>query len=339
MIFDNDKIFWHIDRLSNWHKKKPVKPITAEIDMTNQCNSNCPGCVGGRTGEEKLSLKEAKKIINQLVKNGIKGLIFTGGGEPLCNPYTINAIGYAHDKGLKVGLITNGISIKSRIEMELLLVSCEWIRFSLDAGSPEVYKITHGQSKEVFNHVKRNIKEYINLKKLIGIECKIGTAYLTGKKTDNKDYMIDFLNTSERLGVDYAQFRPYLSSGIKDLSQFNKIDFTQFKSSIMVYSKHKYDCINQGNIEPDYYYCHSQQFAITITAVGDVTICCHTRGIPEFTIGNILNQSLKSILKSKKRQTIVDNINIKNCPKLCRGDALNRILNRLDSPKEHKEFL
>ena len=105
---NQNKIFTHLDRLSEWLKKGTTKPITIEIDPTNICNHNCPECAGNKFCPQcELSLVFMKKTINQ-ISPFCKGLVFTGGGEPLYNKDTLNAISYAKKKGINIGLVTNG---------------------------------------------------------------------------------------------------------------------------------------------------------------------------------------------------------------------------------------
>ena len=96
--FISDKILSanHIGRVANWVSGENVGPITVEMDMTNRCNSRCPGCAGGRENQESLS--NPKSLIDQLVGMGTRGLIFSGGGEPLLDKRTTETINYAKDR-------------------------------------------------------------------------------------------------------------------------------------------------------------------------------------------------------------------------------------------------
>ncbi|MEM2971544.1 MAG: radical SAM protein [Candidatus Bathyarchaeia archaeon] len=93
-----------------------VTPVTAQIVPTLQCNFRCPRCTYGQIKMElmksckkiQMSYKELCLIIDRLCEGGIKGVVFTGGGEPTCYRHLPDGIKYAKEKKLEVGLFTNG---------------------------------------------------------------------------------------------------------------------------------------------------------------------------------------------------------------------------------------
>lgn len=336
-IFTSNKIFHHLDQLNQWKNSQNVFPITIEIDATNICNNKCPGCCGGFDFDKSsLSLEEMKKIILEISELGGKGIIFTGGGDPLCNFDIVETVKFAKLQKLDIGLITNG-SLIHKHSFSDLTNNCKWIRVSLDAGSFEMRQKTHGTND--FEVVVENIKSLVNVKK----DCTIGLGYLTGKNTDSYEDMMDFVDLSISLEVDYAQFRPYLTTGKKDLTKFVFTDFDVFQSkstnkTVILTSQHKYNQMKKGVLR-NYDICYGHQFATVICANGDMTICCHTRGIPEMTIGSIKNNTIKEIWNSDLRKLVVNSIDVNKCPLYCRCDSFNEILFTLKKQIEHVNFL
>lgn len=339
--FSSDKILNHLDEVNEWYEGGNPFPVTMELDLTNKCNHNCPGCVGGRNSNEELTEKEAKDIIYELGALGCKGLIFTGGGEPLCSPYIMNAVECARQSGMDVGFITNG-SLLHKIDCKTLLDCCSWIRVSLDAGSPQMHKKIHGIGD--FAKVVKGIRNLTSLKNKIKSTCTIGAGYLIGKGTDVSEDIMDFVLLSIELQVDYAQLRPFLSNGKSDFSDFKIMDFGPYlkketKKTKILYSKHKYDSIKNGEMRRIYKKCYGQQFISVISAAGDMIICCHARGNPSMYLGNTKQQTIKEIWDSVKRQKMIKAIQIEKCPLLCRADAINTILWNIKEEKEHINFL
>ena len=178
--FSSDKILKHLDRVNDWLWGGNPSPITVELDMTNICNHKCPECVVNyfRIADNSfLAFKLAKNIIRQLAKNKIRGVIFTG-GEPLCNPYTLEAVELAKSKGLDLGFITNG-SLLTEKAAGIILKNCTWARVSLDAASPEVFRLTHGMDGNEFNRLIEKIKFLVDFKKKLRSKCSIGIGFLT----------------------------------------------------------------------------------------------------------------------------------------------------------------
>ena len=118
--FSSDKILKHLDRVNAWLRGENPFPITVELDMTNRCNHRCPECSGWyfqKRDSDSLSIGLARDIITQLAEAKVRGLIFTGGGEPLCHPYIKEGVKLAYELGLDIGFITTvHLSMKKLLE-------------------------------------------------------------------------------------------------------------------------------------------------------------------------------------------------------------------------------
>lgn len=345
--FSSDKILKHLDRVNDWLAGKNPSPITVELDMTNLCNHRCPECVVNyfRVADNtSLSRKDTRNIIMQLAKNKIRGLIFTGGGEPLCNPHTLEAVKLAGSKGLDLGFITNGALITEQAA-RIILKNCTWVRISLDASSPEVFKSTHGLDGREFDRVVGKIGLLAEIKKKTKSKCTIGVGFLTCDDTVSD--MVKATALTKKLGVDYLQFRPM------QIHHGGKFDYhwTDVEDKIakclpysdekfqLLYSRHKYEMAKDKNYGRYYKKCYGQQFATVISASGKMYICCHLRGYEKYCIGDLKKDSFLKIWNSAKRQEIAEKINFKDCIPLCRDNTFNQILWNIKQPREHVNFL
>lgn len=333
-IFGQQKILNHPGSIKNWLDGKDNTLITAEIDMTNNCNSNCPYCVGARTNQASLTLKEAKSYIDQLKQFGTKGIIFTGGGEPTLKSATLGVVKHIKRIGLDIGFITNGLIMTDEV-VKTILENCAWCRISLDAGTSEMYKKTHGQGEKFFNKVLVNTKKLTKAKKKLGNDCAIGVGYLTGK--DSVGGMEDFARVTRTLGVDYAQFRPYhndftnISEELKKCKKYETRDF-KIVASVQKYSRFK------DKVKRPYDKCYGVNFCTVICADGTVQTCCHTRGKEKYALGNLKKESFEKIWRNRKR--IFRKIDFSDCgPLFCRADEFNRLLFEIKQEKQHINFL
>jgi len=177
--------------------------------MTNACGHRCPGCFGFHPERDRaaMSIAEAESVIRQARDLGVRGLTFTGGGEPLMNPATLDAVRYAAESGLDVGFITNGQRLDAGAA-DVLLESCVWIRVSLDAASPEVFRRTHGMGSAEFERALENTRALARRKRETGSRTTVGIGLLTSPET--KQDIRAFAALGRELGVDYAQYRPLL---------------------------------------------------------------------------------------------------------------------------------
>ena len=345
--FSSDKILKHLDRVNSWLSGENSPPVTVELDMTNICNHRCPECSGWyfqNRNSDLLDLDLAKDIISQLSKAGVRGLIFTGGGEPLCHPHIKEVVRLAFNLGLDIGFITNGSLINEEIA-KVLLECCTWLRISLDAVSAETFERVHGLDGNAFNKVVDNIKLLTRMKKDIGSQATIGIGYLTADFT--KDGMYDMAVLCKELGVDYLQFRPmqlhnngrfeyYRNDINNEISRCLKLSSDGYK---VLYSKHKYDMMNEKNHGRNYQKCFGHQFATVIAADSKMYVCCHMRGYSKYCIGNLKENTFEEIWNSEQRKRVVENIDFRDCVPLCRDNTFNQILWNIKEPKEHANFL
>lgn len=92
-----------------------LKPLTfVEWLVTYQCNFRCPYCEAsaGKAVPNELTTKESKALIDDLSGMGVKRLLLSG-GEPLMRPDMVELMGYANQKNLEVGLVTNGYFVET----------------------------------------------------------------------------------------------------------------------------------------------------------------------------------------------------------------------------------
>jgi MoaA/NifB/PqqE/SkfB family radical SAM enzyme len=345
--FSSDKILKHLDRVSQWLEGNNPAPITVELDMTNICNHRCPECVVNyfRIMDKKsLSRKMAKNIVTQLAKNKIRGLIFTGGGDPLCNPYTLETVELAKVRGLDLGFITNGALLNERAA-QIILKNCTWARISLDAGSSEAFKLTHGMDGNEFDKVIGKIALLVETKNKLKSKCTIGVGFLTCDSTVSD--MVKATALTKNLGVDYLQFRPMqIHNGGKFGYHWTNVDDKiqeclkyADKNYHVLYSKHKYDMARDPEFGRYYHKCYGQQFATVISASGKMYICCHLRGYEKYSIGDLNKNTFLEIWFSKRRRDVVDKIDFSDCIPLCRDNTFNQILWNIKQPREHINFI
>ncbi len=346
--FSSDKILKHIDRVNEWLRGNNPMPITVELDLTNKCNHKCPECVVNyfrSSDNSTMEYKFAKDIIRQLAKNKIRGLIFTGGGEPLCNPRALEIIELAKAKGLDLGFITNG-SLLCDKAAKAILRCCTWVRVSLDAASPGIYKLTHGMDSNEFDKVVNNIGLLVNLKKKIGSSCTIGVGFLTSDYSVSD--MIKAAALCKKLKVDYLQFRPLQVCRKTGKFEYHWTDVDNKIAACMeyannkfhvLYSKHKYDMAKDPKFGRHYRKCYGQQFATVISASGKMYICCHMRGFEKYCIGDLKKNSFKEIWDSRIRQRAIQRIDFRDCMPLCRDNTFNQILWNIKQPAYHVNFL
>ena len=220
-----EKIFKYNDKLNlflNRHKTL----ISIELDLTNLCNNNCPSCTGNKQNKCSLSFKQIKQIVDELAYEfEAKSIIISGGGEPLLHPEFVRILKYIKNKGLKIGLNSNGLALDEE-KAKAIIECCSYFRISLDAGTKEMYKKTHGMDETTFQKVIENIKMFTQLKKELNGKIVWGTGFLTSEMT--KQDILNFFKLSKECGVDFAQLRPFTAdyTNIKEELEKHKEEIT-----------------------------------------------------------------------------------------------------------------
>ena len=348
-----NKVMYHPKRMREWMETGDTSaPVTVKIDLTNVCNHDCPGCIDAdliANDNNELHIDLVKTLLDDLKSMGVKGINYTGGGEPTAHKKFAEVIRHTAELGLDIGLICNGsLFHKKRIPMEELLRHFSWIRVSLDAYDHDTHVRTHG-SKSTFKKTVQNMRDLVRIKKEQNLDVTLGAGYITNQYEDMDRQCWRFVELCKDIGLDYAQLRPSFGfffdykkikpSEWKDIfAELKKYEDSSFR---VVIDEGKFHKIFSGKTGRKYSTCHAQSFKSTsITARGGVYICCSLSGVSEGFIGNIKKETISEIWNGKRRQDILAKLQVKKCPKLCVGDNLNEALEKFsNNPPDHVNFL
>jgi len=359
--FDSQqKILWHYDRVYKLFNNEIVYPVTIEIDPSNACNEDCIWCCWKKYRENNkvMDWSLMEKIVCNLARVGVKGLIWTGGGEPLVNQNTTKGMRLAKNLGIENGMFTNGILMVPEI-IPTIIECCEWIRISLGAATPETFKKCHGTDD--FQKIIENIREFVRVRKESGRNITIGLSMMV--HPDNYHELYEEAKIAKELGVDYFQGKPLNQMGSENedwwyqkvIPLFNKakeeLEDSTFKILTTQYTLDKYgekgasflSGVNPNLEIPDEEKnkCYVHHFITSILANGEVSFCKNLRDRKEFLLGNLNEQTIEEIWSSEKRKNIIEKIEREGCQTFCQSGYVNQILKKIKSPnkKKHPNFL
>lgn len=322
-----------LDLFFNKHKTL----VTIELDITNKCNNDCPGCTGVRDNPVELKFEQVSDLVDQLKDDfNLKSIIISGGGEPLLHKDFVDILYYIRNKGISIGLNSNGVSI-TEDKARAILDCCEYFRVSLDAGSPEMYLLTHGDNERIYNKVLSGIELVSKMKKNMCSSTSFGVGFLTNEST--KKDIESFVNICKDRGVDFAQLRPFTNdfTNIEEEYQYVKKKYSS-KSFRVVSSSHKFSHFADEDKRP-YKKCYGMFFNTVVTADYKVFACLHHRQKDKYFIGDLHNNSLKDLWLSSRIVDVYNGIDFCDCPFFCRNDDINRSLFGVDTDVSHVEFL
>lgn len=330
LTFYDNKALKHPQRLADYLNGKGIMPVTLDIDLTDRCNSKCPGCVGDRgKGQPSLDTGIAKALLLEASQLGIESVVFTGGGEPTLHEGLGELLRFSAALNLKTALVTNGVALARRPELTAAIVqTCSWVRVSLDAGTQATYEKVHGV--DLFDQAQAGIAALVQCRN--GHESRtptIGVAYLTGKETVHD--IPDACRLARHLGADYLYLRPFLGDRIAVMARSYQDWFGTDTFEVLGAAAY----CHFHEMAKTYPHCGFGWWVSVVKADGNVTWCCRMRAKPQYFLGNLYLDKLADILARRKAVEV----DFSDCELLCRGDEFNRFLHAAILPIMHEEFL
>jgi len=191
---------------------KIMPPFSAEIEPTDRCNLRCKRCffrdvLGGGNSLDRETLLRA---VDQLYEYGIVKLWFSGFGEPLVNPHTVEAMQRAIGYGMKVGLYTNGVLFDERVQRVALGAS--FIKVAIDAINEETFAALKEREGQLLTEmIIPNLKAFVALRRSTGSSVMINASFMI--QPENYREMEEFVVAMKEIGVDSVQFKFPIGDG------------------------------------------------------------------------------------------------------------------------------
>ncbi|HMA67849.1 MAG TPA: radical SAM protein [Desulfosalsimonadaceae bacterium] len=208
-----------------------MAPVSINLDLTTACNFACPHCVDSEiiNSGGVLPLEEVKKSLDTLRAHGLLSVILLGGGEPTLYKNFGEVVRYMKDKGLQVGIVTNGSRLERIAEIAHLLEKHDWLRLSLDAASQETFdKLHRPKTRVLLQDILANARDV----KAQNPELSLGYSFvimweglhLNGVPiAPNLHEMKDAAGLAAEHNFDYISFKPCLIR-LPDLHQESLLD-------------------------------------------------------------------------------------------------------------------
>lgn len=161
---------------------RSYKVISANIELTNDCNLSCAMCpVGNKTMKRKTSyMREElfKKVIDQ--NPTLDFILIFQWGESLLHKNLAEYIRYAVRRGIRVFLTTNGTLLNVETDRRLIETGLERVTFSVD-GREETYESIRGFS---YQQLRRNIEELKKVRDEMKSPLQIDISMVMYEKTE-----------------------------------------------------------------------------------------------------------------------------------------------------------
>lgn len=351
-----------------------VTPITAEFVPTLECNFTCARCTyrdwKGLTttqkGKRYMDLALMKHLLDELKKAGLKGIIWTGGGEPTLHPNLLEGMRYAKSLGLKNGLFSNGSHLTPEmVETLLLEIAPAFIRISVNAPTEESHRRFHSYSRaeDYFGNILDVLTKMAQMKMhdrristTIGIGVLVSPRNLSAlREFGSFIRQILFTDRTQSGWLDYIAFRPEVMYGGEEVAQHSPEFFARAEKNWgglvlpsmsgpqgldPIFIRERFRNMNDPQ-QADTPYCLAHPWRVSIAYDGKVYLCAEQNGNPNFCLGDLSRQSFAEIWYGKQRKSVIRDLNAgmyqKLCPPICVLTYMSHVFNQLPFPLSEKE--
>ncbi len=259
--------------------RKLTVPISASIEITNNCNSNCIYCYNSLRSKSQLNLSDFIKILNILDKNDIFQIKLSG-GEPTMHTQFLEFSNQLSKFKFNNSLVTNLLIDDVKI-IDSINTNFNRVGISID-GPEKIHDKLRG---------KGSFKKIMSVLPKIKIE-KI--MYVTISKI-NCDHLKSIIKLAEKLNFAGVVFLIYKPQGHQIKNKY-KLELTKsdvdlfFKNIIFIKKKSKLNISYHDNN------CGAGIDLFNIKVNGDVSLCAFSN----LLAGNILFDDFYEINKRMK---------------------------------------
>lgn len=175
----------------------PVRPLVAELFLTDNCNLKCTSCACWRTTtKSELTFEEWCGVIDQLSDAGIVKVNFTG-GEPLLRRDAPRIIAHARDRGIrKLHLNTNGVLLDDLHRRAVLEAGLRSFNISIDGPTAETHEAIRGVRRS-FDRTTAHLEELLAERARYGLRVRVSFTVMRS----TVETLPDMMRFAQRLHV------------------------------------------------------------------------------------------------------------------------------------------
>lgn len=343
--FNSMKVLLWREQLQAIADQDFLPPVIVDTDPSNRCNYNCIWCnaydymEGAKYDQSEEHLL---RLADFYAEWGVKSTCVAGGGEPLMNHATKRFLWALKERGIEVGVITNGYFIGPDWA-EVLAQCCRWVGISLDAATPRTYNQVKGiRQPDAFSRVLSNIRLLCQTTKNTGSACDVCCKYLIHPLNAGEIYSAVILAKS--LGVRDFQTRPVGWDNIRKTSGHSIGDFTPLLQSIddqvekaleledenfhFYGVRHKFQPNMKRKVE--FSQCWALPLLLTFGADGNCHLCFDRRGDKELILCRH-DPDPHEVLKhwnTERHKAMLRGIDVSQCPR-CTFGPYNEIIEQV----------
>jgi len=315
-----------------------LPPVQIRIKPTNACNHNCWYCAYRakdlQLGQDMkvrdfIPLEKMMEIVDDIIDMKVSAVTFSGGGEPFCYPYLLNAAKKLSDSSVKFASLTNGSRVSGEVA-EMFAFSATWLRVSMDGWDDESYQVYRRCSDGEFSRIIENMRRF----KRLGGNCNLGVSYIVDRR--NVNHIVEFVGQMKDIGVNSVKIAPcVVSNSGTENNAYHQPIFEQAKEQVHravdEFSDAAFEVYDSYHALDDkftktYSWCPYQQILPIIGADLNIYPCQDKAyNLSEGLVGSIRSKRFKDFWFSDKRTFFTINP-AKVCNHHCVANFKNKLL-------------
>ncbi|MGH3496368.1 MAG: radical SAM protein [Nocardioidaceae bacterium] len=197
---DKAKVAAFFGRLAVKEHVRPdlhVRPLVAELFLTDNCNLRCTSCACWRTTtRQELTTAEWKTVIDQLRPAGIVKANFTG-GEPLMRRDAPELIAHAMERGVRrLHLNTNAVLLDDTRRRAVLEAGVRSFNVSVDGPTAATHEAVRGVPRS-FERTMAHLQDLVAARRRYSLRLRLSfTVMATTVST-----LPEMMRFAQRVGV------------------------------------------------------------------------------------------------------------------------------------------
>jgi MoaA/NifB/PqqE/SkfB family radical SAM enzyme len=329
-----------------------LPPLHVRIKPTNVCNHKCRYCayrsedlqLGQNMNlQDFIPLEKMLEIIDDLAVMGVRAITFSGGGDPFCYPYLLEAVERIAGTNIRFAALTNGSKLTGRVA-ELFASHATWLRISMDGWDDESYMKYRGCPDGEFSRILANMEAF----KTIGGGCNLGVSLVIDH--ENCSHIFSMIQRLHDVGVDSVKVSPCIvSNNGEENNDYHLPIFTTVKDQIAravtEFKGEKFEIFDSYHTQlatfaKSYQWCPYLQIRPVIGADLNVYSCNDKAyNLAEGVIGSLLEKRFEDFwLLGKDKFFHIDPASV--CNHHCVADSSNRQIHEyLEADPEHLDFV
>jgi MoaA/NifB/PqqE/SkfB family radical SAM enzyme len=283
------------------------------------------------------------EILDDIINMGVKAVTFSGGGDPFCYPYLLDAARKLAESPVNFASLTNGAHLAGEVA-DIFARHATWVRVSMDGWDDKSYMEYRRCPDGEFTKIINNLKAF---KKLSG-KCYLGISLIVDQ--NNAGQVFEFIRQMKDIGVDSVKISPcVVSNSAAENNSYHQTIFSHVKEqscrAVAELADEHFEIFDSyheldDKFSKDYAWCPYLQVLPIIGADLNIYSCQDKAyNLSEGLIGSIKNQRFKDVWFSDKSR-FFDIDPRKVCNHHCVSNTKNSmLLEYLEADEDHLGFV